>query len=93
MICLWLKERIIRLRNRIYIWALFADRSECVNREPPYGGFPTEKQSTGLFAFISGIRPKLMLLPFLRFASLGISRSAERDEGSSPSTSQGLLAP
>ena len=32
---------------------------------------PTAKQSTGLFAFISGVRPKLMLLPLLRFAYAG----------------------
>ncbi len=54
---------------------------------------PTAKQSTGLFAFISGVRPKLMLLPLLRFALLGISLPAGSDEGFSPSTSQGLLAP
>ena len=38
------------------------------------------------------LRSELVLLPLLRFAFLGIPLPAGSDEGSSPSTSQGLLA-
>ena len=62
----------------IYIGVVLAIASECrdgrtpcAHRRTPDEGPPTKKQSTGLFAFISGVRPKLMLLPFLRFACAG----------------------
>ena len=56
-------------------------RTSCAHRETPYGGFPTEKQSTGLFALISGIRPKLMLLPFPAFRLRRGFRALRRDDG------------
>ena len=62
----------------IYIGVVLAIASECrdgrtpcAHRRTPDEGPPTKKQSTGLFAFISGVRPKLMLLPILRFACAG----------------------
>ena len=54
---------------------------------------PTVKQSIGLFAFISGARPKLMLFPLLRLLALWIPLPAGSGKGLYPLTLQGFLAP